>query len=141
MAVRYEDLINGWYNNGNANEVLLSPTDETDAAKRKLQVYDTWFLKLLFKWHGQDPVSSKEINRNNAVYYSVVNDNGTNKTQGNRNPFVDHPEYANLIFQCTGVVPITIVDFDATIINQQVLLKWYATYEQDFKKFRSGKKH
>jgi endonuclease I len=135
MAVRYEDQINNWWSNGNANEVLLSPTDQPDAAKRKLQVFDTWHLQLLFKWHNQDPVSTKEIDRNNAIYYSVVNDNGVNKTQGNRNPFIDRPEYASLIFQCTGVVPVTLVDFNGSPVNNSVLLKWYATYETNFDKF------
>ena len=45
-------------------------------------------IALLLKWHRQDPVSTKEINRNNAVY----------KFQHNRNPFVDHPELAEFIW-------------------------------------------
>ena len=36
---------------------------------------------LLLKWHRQDPVSQKEIDRNNGV----------EAVQGNRNPFVDFP--------------------------------------------------
>lgn len=38
-------------------------------------------LKLLLRWHRQDPVSEKELIRNNTVY----------KLQGNRNPFIDYP--------------------------------------------------
>ena len=45
-------------------------------------------IALLLKWHRQDPVSQKEIDRNNAVY----------KLQHNRNPFVDHPELAEFIW-------------------------------------------
>lgn len=45
-------------------------------------------LALLQKWHVQDPVSDKEINRNNAI----------ETLQGNRNPFVDYPEWADKIF-------------------------------------------
>lgn len=45
-------------------------------------------LALLQKWHVQDPVSSKETNRNNAI----------ESLQGNRNPFVDFPEWADKIF-------------------------------------------
>ena len=37
---------------------------------------------LLLKWHRQDPVSQKEIDRNNAVY----------SFQGNRNPYIDYPQ-------------------------------------------------
>ena len=43
---------------------------------------------LLMKWHNQDPVSTKETNRNNAI----------ESLQGNRNPFVDYPEWASKIF-------------------------------------------
>ncbi|MDB5202640.1 MAG: hypothetical protein JWQ27_2049 [Ferruginibacter sp.] len=129
MATRYENEIiaNNWSANGTANALFLSPTDEPDAAKRKLQVYDSWYLKTVFKWLNQDAVSQKEIDRNNAIYYQ--------SGQNNRNPYVDHPEYAALVFECTGIVPVTIVDFTATKNKESVLLKWYATYETSFKQF------
>ena len=44
---------------------------------------------MLLRWNEQDPVSQKEIDRNNAIY---------NDYQHNRNPFVDHPEYARMIW-------------------------------------------
>lgn len=43
---------------------------------------------LLLKWHRQDPVSKKEIDRNNAVY----------SFQYNRNPFIDYPQLAEYIW-------------------------------------------
>ncbi len=135
MAVRYEDQINGWYNNGNANDVLLSPTDEPDANKRKLQVYDDWQIRLLFKWHLQDPVSQKEVDRNNVIFYQDVNDGGGTRRQGNRNPFVDRPEYAALIWQCSNAIPVTLIDFTASKTSTGVLLRWQATQETDFKQY------
>lgn len=139
MSVRYEDEIisQNWSNNGTGNVVFLSPTDEPDAAKRRLQIYDSWYLKTLIKWSTQDAVSQKEIDRNNAIYYQAVNttSGGSPKAQGNRNPFVDHPEYVAMIFQCTGLVPVTLVDFTAQKQNESVLLKWFATYETGFKKY------
>jgi endonuclease I len=48
----------------------------------------TWELNVLLAWHNQDPVSQAEINRNNASY----------TYQGNRNPFIDNPNYVNLIW-------------------------------------------
>ena len=47
-----------------------------------------WAKNLLLSWHQSDPVSAKEIARNNAVY----------QLQGNRNPFIDHPEYVGYIW-------------------------------------------
>ena len=44
---------------------------------------------LLLKWHQQDPVSNFEIRRNQKTY----------EIQGNRNPFIDNPTYADLIFR------------------------------------------
>jgi endonuclease I len=139
MSVRYEDEIisQNWSNNGTGNVVFLSPTDEPDAAKRRLQIYDAWYLNTLIKWNNSDPVSQKEIDRNNVIYYQSVNTTagGNSKAQSNRNPFVDHPEYVALIFQCTGVLPVTIIDFTAQKHNESVLLKWYATYETSFRRY------
>ncbi len=43
---------------------------------------------MLMEWTRLDPVSQKEIKRNEAVY----------GIQGNRNPFIDHPELAEYIW-------------------------------------------
>ena len=51
----------------------------------------SWSLPMLLQWHTNDPVSEKEIDRNNAAY----------SFQGNRNPFIDHPEYINSIWGTT----------------------------------------
>ncbi|MCK4666059.1 endonuclease [Candidatus Dependentiae bacterium] len=45
-------------------------------------------LPTLRQWHQQDPISQKEINRNDDIY----------DYQNNRNPFVDHPEYVEYIW-------------------------------------------
>lgn len=47
-----------------------------------------WAVQMLLEWHHNDPVSKKETDRNNAVY----------ALQNNRNPFIDHPEYADCIW-------------------------------------------
>lgn len=129
MATRYQDEIisHNWSANGNANELFLSPADQPDVTKRKEQIYDDWYVKLVFKWVAQDPVSQKEIDRNNAVYYE--------SGQNNRNPYIDHPEFAYVAWQCSGLLPVTITDFNATKQDDGVLLKWYATYETNFSYF------
>lgn len=43
---------------------------------------------LMLQWHLENPVTNREIYRNNIVH----------SNQKNRNPFVDHPEYACLIW-------------------------------------------
>ena len=47
-----------------------------------------WAVELLLKWHKQDPVSEKEVNRNNAVH----------EVQGNRNPYIDYPQLADYVW-------------------------------------------
>lgn len=67
MATAYEDKISSW----------SSPM----LAGNKYPAYADWALTMLLRWAEEDPVSEKEIARNNAVY----------KIQKNRNPFIDFP--------------------------------------------------
>lgn len=46
-------------------------------------------LNLLLKWHKEDPVDAFEKQRNQVIY----------EIQGNRNPFIDKPEYVHLIWE------------------------------------------
>jgi len=55
------------------------------------QVFTTAFLNMLLTWHAQDPVNAREIARNNAIY----------ARQNNRNPYIDHPEYVQAIWNPT----------------------------------------
>lgn len=48
-----------------------------------------WSEEMLLAWHVADPVSQKEIDRNNTIYAQI---------QGNRNPFIDRPEWAHAIW-------------------------------------------
>jgi len=52
-----------------------------------------WAVDLLLGWHEADPVDRKELERNGTVY----------ALQGNRNPFIDRPEFADLMYQAAGV--------------------------------------
>lgn len=58
-------------------------------------------LDLLLEWHKEDPVDEFELQRNEFIYSGIAYDpNGKEITpQGNRNPFIDHPEYVHLIWE------------------------------------------
>jgi len=53
-------------------------------AKNTYPSLNTKYLELYLRWHLTDTVSAKEVVRNNAIY----------QIQHNRNPYIDHPEYA-----------------------------------------------
>ena len=69
FATRYEDQVKSW------------SYDMFDGTST--QVFTNTFLNILLTWNILDPVSSYEIAKNNEVYVF----------QGNRNPYIDHPEY------------------------------------------------
>lgn len=75
MATRYASVCQSWSAGATSlygSSMGLSP----------------YAVTLFLKWARQDPVSTKETNRNNAV----------EKIQDNRNPFIDHPELAEYIW-------------------------------------------
>jgi len=50
--------------------------------------YKEWAKYMLMDWAEMDPVSQKEIDRNNAIF----------AIQGNRNPFIDCPGFIDLVW-------------------------------------------
>ena len=62
---------------------IMSASNESDA------------IKLLLEWNAADEVDDIERTRNEAAY----------SIQGNRNPFIDHPEYADAIWGNGSVTP------------------------------------
>jgi hypothetical protein len=77
MSTRYDGEDAGW-----------PGSDMTDGAELR-----PWAADMLLRWHNEDPVSQKERDRNAAVY----------AIQQNRNPFIDRPVFAPLLFVSTGV--------------------------------------
>jgi endonuclease I len=102
FATRYQDKIP----NFSQGDILDGTTT------RSLQ---QWQVDLLLEWHNQDPVSDKEISRNNAAF----------TYQGNRNPFIDHPQWVNCIWGNTNCATSTVdtgdVDSPNTSIRNSVL--------------------
>ena len=76
MAVRYDDISLDL-------EVIDDPDENSDSNE---PIYGD--LDDLLRWHIEDPVSEKEILRNEVIY----------SYQQNRNPFIDMPELVELIW-------------------------------------------
>lgn len=77
MATRYLGEDGNWPVSAMADGAVLKP----------------WAEEMLIGWHLSDPVSTKETDRNHAVY----------AIQSNRNPFIDHPEYVFWIYDPTSI--------------------------------------
>ena len=92
MVVRYDP---GYHSDNSLYDLEL--VDAVGTA-----TYQPTFGKLstLLQWHLQDPVDAFEQNRNEVVY----------GYQGNRNPFIDHPEWAHSIF-ASQLAPHTRIGF------------------------------
>lgn len=54
-------------------------------------------LSTLLAWHKAHPPTDYERNRNNLIY-SGVSISGITRGQGNRNPFIDFPQFADALF-------------------------------------------
>ena len=70
FVTRYEDGLTGF----NTYDMFNGSTN---------QAFDLTFLNILYTWHIQDPVSQREMDRNDAIF----------NAQNNRNPFIDYPDY------------------------------------------------
>ena len=64
------------------NDLTLSDSPDRDASRFGM-------LETLLEWHRLDPVEDRNRQRNQAVY---------DDWQGNRNPFIDRPEFAEQLF-------------------------------------------
>ncbi|MDC0645825.1 endonuclease [bacterium] len=98
MSTRYTTEDSGWNENDMVNGADLKE----------------WAVNMLLDWHQADSVSEKELNRNDAVY----------EIQGNRNPFIDHPEWSECIWaecESTGenVPPIANAGPDQIVIENE----------------------
>ncbi|MCC6760610.1 MAG: endonuclease [Chitinophagaceae bacterium] len=90
---------------------------------------DIDYLRLMIKWHNQDPVSQKERDRNNAAY----------TFQRNRNPYIDRPEYVSQVWNSTcaglGALPVTLEWFKGALKGTNVQLEWQNSNEANFSRY------
>jgi len=110
FAIRYEDEFSSSWR---SNEVLAdNPQD----------FFVDWYIQLLLSWHSEDPVSQKEIDRNNNGF----------QFQGNRNPLIDRPEFAFEIWGdfADDEAPTAPTNLQASnLTNSSVELSWSASQD------------
>ncbi len=120
FVTRYQDNMPGWPGGTNGTQAF-DPTTYPSV--------DVPYLQLMIKWHNQDPVSAKEIDRNNAAY----------SFQGNRNPYIDSPQFVNRVWNstCAGLsaLPVNVVSFGGKYQDDKVMLVWKAENELNFDRF------
>ncbi len=90
MAVRYE---------GDQGETDLEVVDEINTSPAP----EHGRLSTLLEWNLQDPPDPFEMSRNEVIY----------AWQKNRNPFIDHPQFAQLIWGAEAASPLRIGDIQA----------------------------
>lgn len=84
FATRYENRLPQFYTAANVSSTQSKAMFDGTSNK----AFSDTFLSVLITWHNQDPVSQREIDRNNAIY----------SRQNNRNPYIDHPEYVQSVW-------------------------------------------
>ena len=130
MAVRYEG---GTHGVTGVSEPDLILTDDrsligSSSTGSNQSVAYMGLKSILLQWHKEDPVDAFEQRHNDTVYLF----------QGNRNPFVDHPEYATCVFEniCGGgsgdtTPPLAPNGLTATGGDGNVALSWTANSDSD----------
>lgn len=78
-------------------------------------------FNLLLEWNDLDPVDEIEQTRNEAA----------SKYQGNRNPFIDHPEYAEYIWGDQTIVDKEVVGMEIDTSNVKTLFSVGDTFTYD----------
>lgn len=120
FVTMYENNIPTWSSNPDAAQSFGTST---------FPAVNIPFLQMMLRWNDQDPVSKKEIDRNNGTY----------TFQNNRNPFIDSPQYVHRIWggDCPGlsILPVNLVYFTGKQNGKNVLLNWQVNKEINLAKY------
>lgn len=82
------DLARNYFYMATAYESRIASWSSPMLAGNAYPAYTDWAITMLLRWAKEDPVSEKEIARNNAVY----------AIQHNRNPYIDYPGLEQLVW-------------------------------------------
>jgi hypothetical protein len=88
MDVRYEGGSHGVTGHQEPNLQLTDNQDLIQTSDENVSLAHMGELSVLRQWHAQDPVDALERHRNDVVF----------GFQGNRNPFIDHPEWVECLY-------------------------------------------
>ncbi len=128
MAIRYEGGLHGVTGAAEPDLRLTNDTALISSNSENQSVAYMGLLSDLLLWHEQDPPDAKERLRNEAVY----------SYQGNRNPFIDHPEWAAVLWGTGGgnggddtTAPGVPTGLVATAGDLNVALDWANNAEAD----------
>lgn len=130
MDVRYEGEIHGITGVQEPDLILtdnLTLIENSNAGSNLSTAY-MGLLSVLIQWHKDDPVDLIELQHTEAVF----------SFQGNRNPFVDHPEWVECVFElvCNGgggdtTPPAVISGLSAVANTGTIDLDWFDNNEAD----------
>ncbi|MBQ6653756.1 MAG: endonuclease [Prevotella sp.] len=97
MITCYENYVTGW--------VDTCPMFKSNATA--YQPFSDWAFNMLMRWAAEDPVSDIEIARQAGI----------EKTQGNRNPFVDYPGLEQYIWGSRVNETFYYDNYDGSVVN------------------------
>ena len=124
FVTRYEGSLRSFN-----HQLSTSPLDGSEE-----KGFENWYITMLKDWATLDPVSQREIDRNNAVF-------AIEKT---RNPFIDHPEWINMIWSVApdAIAPQAPQNLASSAIGESfVNLSWQAVPDTDllgYQVFQNG---
>ncbi|MBX3464785.1 MAG: endonuclease [Planctomycetes bacterium] len=88
LDVRYEGGVHGVTGAAEPDLRLTDTVSLIQTTGGNASVAYMGLLSTLLQWHQDDPVDAREIARNDVVY----------SFQGNRNPFIDHPQWVECLY-------------------------------------------
>jgi endonuclease I len=129
LDTRYEGGTHGVTGAGEPDLILTDDPGLVATSGTNASLAYMGLLSVLLAWHAEDPVDAREQSRNDVVA----------SYQGNRNPFIDHPEWVGCVFAgaCSGAgVPAPPSGLQVVSAAGPVELDWSDNFEPDLAGYR-----